>query len=112
MSLYPVFLKLEGRKVLIVGGGLIAEEKAASVLRSRAAVTVVSADATTRIRTWARGGLLRHQAEPYRAGMVHDYFLVIACTESEAVNRAVASEASAGHVLCNVVDDPDYCDFY
>ena len=45
MSLYPIFLKLEGHKVLIVGGGLIAEQKIEAVLRSATDVTVVvSAD--------------------------------------------------------------------
>jgi len=112
MVLYPVFLKLQGRKVLIVGGGAVAEEKIQAVLRSATDVTVLSPKITERIREWAEKGLLRHAAEEYRGGIVGDYFLVIACTDSAAVNHAIYEEAQQAGVLCNSVDDPDYCDFY
>ncbi|HEY6348876.1 MAG TPA: bifunctional precorrin-2 dehydrogenase/sirohydrochlorin ferrochelatase [Candidatus Angelobacter sp.] len=112
MALYPIFLKLEGRKVLIVGGGNVAEEKIYAVLRSATDVTVVAPQLTNRIHGWVDVGLLRHLAEEYRPGMVQEYFLVIACTDSELVNRAVYAEAQRTGVLCNAVDDPRYCDFY
>jgi precorrin-2 dehydrogenase/sirohydrochlorin ferrochelatase len=44
--------------------------------------------------------------------MTQGYFLVIAATDSEAVNRAVYEEARASGALANAVDDPDYCNFY
>src|SRR6478735_4023045 len=53
MSLYPIFLKLEGHKVLIVGGGLIAEQKIEAVLRSATDVTVIAPQITARIQLWA-----------------------------------------------------------
>lgn len=112
MALYPIFLKLEGRKVLIVGGGAVAEEKIYAVLRSATNVTVVSPKLTDRIRGWVDVGLVRHLAEEYRPGTVREYFLVIACTDSEVVNRAIYAEAQQAGVLCNAVDDPNYCDFY
>jgi precorrin-2 dehydrogenase/sirohydrochlorin ferrochelatase len=112
MILYPVFLKLEGRKVLIVGGGHIAEEKIFGVLRSATDVTVVAPQITDKIRGWADQGLLKHVSGEYRSGMVHDYFLVIAGTDSEAVNRAVYREAKEAGILCNAVDDTQHCDFY
>ena len=112
MALYPVFLKLQGRKVLIVGGGAVAEEKIHAVLRSATDVTVLAPKVNERIRDWVEYGFLRHVAEEYRPGIVRDYFLVIACTDSEAVNHAIYEEARQAGVLCNSVDDPDYCDFY
>jgi precorrin-2 dehydrogenase / sirohydrochlorin ferrochelatase len=112
MTLYPVFLKLEGRKVLIVGGGNVAEEKIYAVLRSATDVTVLSPQITDRIRGWVDAGMLRHLAQEYSSGMLEEYFLVIACTDSEAVNRAIYAEAQQAGVLCNAVDDPNYCDFY
>lgn len=112
MALYPVFLKLEGRKVLIAGGGSVAEEKIGAVLPSAADVTVVSPDITLQIRAWAAQGRLKHIPGPYRAGMVRDYFLAIVCTDSAALNRSVYAEAKAADILCNAVDDPQYCDFY
>ena len=112
MVLYPIFLKLQGRKVLIVGGGAVAEEKIHAVLRSATDVTVLAPQVSEQIRSWAESGLLRHVAEEYHPGLVRDYFLVIACTDSEAVNRAIYEETRQAGVLCNAVDDPSYCDFY
>jgi precorrin-2 dehydrogenase/sirohydrochlorin ferrochelatase len=112
MSLYPVFLKLEGHKVLIVGGGLIAEQKIEAVLRSATDVTVVSPQITPRIRLWAHQGRIKYQAVTFRPGMTHGYFLVISCTDSEETNRAVYQEAREFGALANAVDDPGYCDFY
>ena len=112
MALYPVFLKLEGRKVLIVGGGPIAQQKIEAVLRSATDVTVLAPQITPRIRLWAHQGRLKHVALQYHSGMAQGYFLVIAATDSEPVNRAVYAEARASGALSNSVDDPGYCDFY
>ena len=112
MSLYPIFLKLEGHKVLIVGGGLIAEQKIAAVLRSATDVTVVSPQITPRIRLWAHQGRIKYIGLNFRPGMTRGCFLVIAATDSEETNRAVYQEAWESGALANAVDDPGYCDFY
>jgi precorrin-2 dehydrogenase / sirohydrochlorin ferrochelatase len=112
MTLYPIFLKLEGHKVLIVGGGSVAEQKIEAVLRSATDVTVIAPQVTDRIRRWADEGRLKYMAKEYRAGMAQGYFLVIASTDSERLNRAVYEEAHQCGALANAVDDPDYCSFY
>jgi precorrin-2 dehydrogenase / sirohydrochlorin ferrochelatase len=111
MSLYPIFLKLEGHKVLIVGGGLIAEQKIEAVLRSATDVTVVSPQITPRIRLWAHQGRIKYIGLNFRPGMTRGHFLVIAATDSEETNRAVYQEARESGALANAVDDPGYCDF-
>jgi precorrin-2 dehydrogenase/sirohydrochlorin ferrochelatase len=112
MFLYPIFLKLEGHKVLIVGGGLIAEQKIEAVLRSATDVTVISPQVTSRIHLWVHQGRLKHVAHEFRPGMTNGYFLVIACTDCEETNRAVYHEARQFGALANAVDDPGFCDFY
>jgi precorrin-2 dehydrogenase/sirohydrochlorin ferrochelatase len=112
MALYPIFLKLEGHRVLIVGGGPIAEQKIEGVLRSATDVTVVAPHITPRIQLWVDERRLKYVAAEYHAGMARGYFLVIAATDSEPVNRAVYAEARAAGALANAVDDPGYCDFY
>lgn len=112
MSLYPVFLKLEGHKVLIVGGGTIAEQKIEAVLRSATDVTVISPRISPLIQRWRDQGRLKHAKQEFQPGMTSGYFLVIACTDSEVVNRAVYKEARESGALANAVDDPGYCDFY
>jgi precorrin-2 dehydrogenase len=112
MALYPVFLKLEGRKVLVVGGGAIAEQKIEGVLRSATDLTVIAPSITARIRCWAEEGRIKHLAQEFLPGMAQGYFLVIAATDSPAVNHAVYAQAKAAGALCNAVDDTPYCDFY
>jgi precorrin-2 dehydrogenase/sirohydrochlorin ferrochelatase len=112
MALYPVFLKLEGRKVLIVGGGAVAEQKIEGVLRSATDVTVIAPEVTPRVREWVSQDRLKHVAVQFLHGMATGYFLVIAATGSPEVNHAVYAEASADGALCNAVDDTPYCDFY
>jgi precorrin-2 dehydrogenase/sirohydrochlorin ferrochelatase len=112
VSLYPIFLKLAGHKVLIVGGGAVAEQKIEAVLRSATDVTVIAPALTDRIRSWVNEGRLKHIAAEFQEGMARGYFLVIACTDCEAVNRAAYEEARGSGALANAVDDPEYCDFY
>ena len=112
MSLYPIFLKLEGHKVLIVGGGLIAEQKIEAVLRSATEVTVISPQISPLIQLWRDQGRFKYLPHEFQPGMTKGYFLVIACTDSETVNRIVYKEAREFGALANAVDDPGYCDFY
>jgi len=108
----PVFLKLEDRRVLIVGGGRVAEEKLDAVLRSATDVTVIAPRITPRIAEWARESRVNYIAGEYREGAVRDFFLVITCTDSDSVNRKIYGECREAGILCNSVDDPTNCDFY
>ncbi|HLW51426.1 MAG TPA: bifunctional precorrin-2 dehydrogenase/sirohydrochlorin ferrochelatase [Candidatus Angelobacter sp.] len=112
MSLYPIFLKLDQHKVLVVGGGAVAEQKIEGVLRSARDVTVIAPEVTATIARWAADGRIKHMKGEFTAGMAKGYFLVIAATDSESVNRAVYEEAQAAGALANAVDDPDYCSFF
>ncbi len=112
MTLYPVFLKLEHHKVLIVGGGTIAEQKLEGVLRSAKDVTVIAPQINKRIAAWAAEGRIHHIPKEYEAGMAGGYFLVIAATDSAEVNHQVYEDGKRAGALCNAVDDPPYCDFY
>ncbi len=112
MSLYPIFLKLENHKVLIVGGGAIAEQKIEAVLRSATDVTVIAPQISPVIQLWSEQCRLKHIAHEFQPGMTQGYFLVIACTDSEDVNRVVYKEAREFGALANAVDDPGHCDFY
>jgi hypothetical protein len=91
MSLYPIFLKLDQHKVLIVGGGAVAEQKIEGVLRSARDVTVIAPQVTEAIARWSGEGRVNHVKDEYRPGMAQGYFLVIAATDSESVNRALST---------------------
>src|SRR6201993_2240372 len=112
MSLFPMFLKLEGRSCLVGGAGKIGESKIRSLLIAGATVRVVAPRATPAAVAWERAGVLACQAREFESADIDSTFLVVAATSSIEVNDAVYREARRRQILCNVVDDPDRCDFY
>jgi len=112
MILFPAFLKLAGRRCLIVGAGKVAEEKIEGLLRAAADVRVVAPEATRRIRELARKKKIRWYGRAYRASDLSQIFLVVAATSSPSLHAQIYRQAQRRCVLCNVVDDPEHCDFY
>jgi precorrin-2 dehydrogenase/sirohydrochlorin ferrochelatase len=105
---YPVFLDLRGKPCVVVGGGRVAERKALALLAAGARLTVVSPALTVRLRKEKDGGRLRHVERAFRPGDLRGAFLVIAATDDEKVNEAVAARKD---LLVNVVDRPEHCTF-
>jgi precorrin-2 dehydrogenase / sirohydrochlorin ferrochelatase len=112
MLLFPAFLKLAQRRCLVVGGGRVAEEKIEGLLRAQAEVCVVAPSATRRIRAWARAGIIRWEVRTFRSSDLVGVFLIVAATSSPALHTQIYEQAKRQGVLCNVVDDPERCDFY
>jgi len=112
MLLFPAFLKLAGRRCLVVGAGPVAEEKIEGLLRAGAEVRVVAPDATAGIRGWTRAGKVHWAARKYRESDLSRAFLVVAATSSPALHARIFGQARRRGILCNVVDDPEHCDFY
>jgi siroheme synthase-like protein len=112
MTLFPAFLKIEGRRCLVVGAGPVAEEKIEGLLRTGADIRVVAPEATDRIRDWARAGKLRWEPRKFRPSDFAGVFVVVAATSSPALHAQIHQKARRRSVLCNVVDDPEHCDFY
>ncbi|HYK48326.1 MAG TPA: bifunctional precorrin-2 dehydrogenase/sirohydrochlorin ferrochelatase [Terriglobales bacterium] len=112
MTLFPMFLKLEGRSCLVVGAGAIGEPKIGSLLTSGASIRVVAPRATALVTEWARVGAIRWESREFSVADLDAVFLVIAATSSREVNGTIFREAQQRNILCNVVDDPEYCDFF
>ncbi|WNZ64391.1 bifunctional precorrin-2 dehydrogenase/sirohydrochlorin ferrochelatase [Myxococcus sp. MxC21-1] len=108
---YPVCLRLEGRSVLLVGGGAIAEGRALAVLDAGARLRVIAPEATATLRRLAADGRLEWQPRSYEAGDVRGHHLVLAATDDEAVGRRVAAEARDLGLWVNTADEPALCDF-
>jgi precorrin-2 dehydrogenase/sirohydrochlorin ferrochelatase len=111
-SLFPMFLKLEGRRCLVVGAGKVGEPKIGGLLETGARVHVVALDASPAVREWARAGKLELELRAYSAADLEGAFLVVVATNSRGLNERVYDEAERRGVLCNVVDVPDLCDFF
>jgi precorrin-2 dehydrogenase/sirohydrochlorin ferrochelatase len=112
VDMFPMFLKLEGRRVLVAGAGRIGEEKISGLLRSGGKVRVVAPQATRRVREWARAGKIIWEAREFRPADLEGAFLVVAATSSPELHEKIYGEARRRGVLCNIVDDPAHCDFY
>jgi precorrin-2 dehydrogenase/sirohydrochlorin ferrochelatase len=110
--MFPIFLKLEGRRCLVVGAGKIAEGKIRSLLQAGALVLVVAPEAILPVRKLVLEGSIEWYARGFESHDLHGVFLVIAATSSAAVNAQVFAEAEKRNILCNSVDDPEHCDFY
>ncbi len=112
MPLFPIFVELKNRKCVVVGAGKIAAAKATGLLRGEARVVVIGPRATRWIESQARQKKLRWLRRDFAAADVAGAFLVVAATDSAATNEAVFRACRKQGVLCNVVDDPQHCDFF
>jgi precorrin-2 dehydrogenase/sirohydrochlorin ferrochelatase len=112
VSLFPILLKLKAKKCVVVGAGKIAAAKAAGLLTSGARVVVIGPRAAGWIQSQARAGKVIWRRRRFVAADVEQAFLVIAATDSNATNEAVFRACAERGVLCNVVDDPERCDFF
>jgi len=111
-SLFPMFIKLAGRQVLVVGAGNVGEPKIGGLLETGARIRVVALDATPTVREWARAGKVELELRGFTAGDLAGAFLAVVATSSRTLNERIYREAQAHGVLCNVVDVPDLCDFF
>jgi uroporphyrin-III C-methyltransferase / precorrin-2 dehydrogenase / sirohydrochlorin ferrochelatase len=112
MSLFPMFAKLRGRTVVVVGAGQVAEGKIPGLLAAEARVRVIAPEATPQITRWASEGKLEWLARQFLPSDLDGANLVIAATSAPGVNHAVFLEAEARDIFCNAVDDIENCHFY
>lgn len=110
--LYPVFVNLQCRPCLVVGGGAVAERKVMGLLAAEAQVTVVSPEATEVLRALAEQGRIRWLARPFAPDDVSGMVLVVAATNRPEVNAQVSEAAQRRGVWVNVVDQPQRCTFF
>ncbi len=107
---YPVFLDLRERRVVVVGGGAMGEEKVTRLLPYEAKVVVVSPDVTDEVSELADGGKIEWVRRPYRSGDLDGAFVaIVADTSDDAVNEAVSEEARERNVPLNVADVTHLC---
>lgn len=112
MNLFPAFLKLANRRVLVVGGGVIAAQKIPGLLEAGAHVHVVSPKLAPALVEWVRDRQIDWSPKPFEPDDLYGAFLVIAATSLRDLNAYVFAEADRRNILCNSVDDIEHCHFY
>ena len=105
-TLYPVNLRVDGHRCLVVGGGQVALAKVEGLLEAGALVDVIAPDVVPELD--ARSGVTVHRRS-YCTGDVAGYRLVIAATGCQEVNAEVYRDGESVGVWVNSVDDPEHC---
>ena len=111
MDHLPIFVELEGRRCLVVGGGAVAERKVRELIEAGAVVTVVSPTVTAGLEQLADAGRIHLQPESFQENQLGEYWLVVAATADRELNTRIASAAESQQRFCNVVDDAELCSF-
>lgn len=111
-DLFPMFLKLTGKQCLVVGAGKVGEPKIGGLIDTGARIHVVATAASGPVREWALAGKIDLELRPFSAGDLDGKFLAVVATASKNLNEFIYREAQRRGVLCNVVDVPEYCDFF
>jgi siroheme synthase-like protein len=112
MSLFPMFVKLRGRLVIVVGGGEVAAGKIAGLLRAGAKVRVIAPQVHVSLVESIRTGRVEWVPRRFQAHDLADATFAIAATTAPGINAEVYREAEAYGILCNAVDDVENCHFY
>ncbi len=111
MDYLPVFLRLDARPVVVVGGGRVALRKAASLRKAGAHVSVVAPRLHPELEQQAARGELTHIAAGFSPAQLAHAVAVVAATDDRALNAAVAAAARERGVPVNVVDDAELSTF-
>ncbi len=108
---YPLFLKINGKRCVVVGGGQVALRKVKALFEHGANVEVVSPDPCPELSKLAEGGEVKLLRRHYQAGDLQGALVAIAATDDGQTNRQVVKEAKDKAVLVNVADDLENSDF-
>jgi len=108
---YPIFLDIEDRDVVIIGGGNVCARKAETMMNYGARVTVVSPEFTEEIEGWARDGRLTIRRKTYEESDLDGANIVIASTDVQSINEQIAADCRRRRIPVNVVDVTPLCEF-
>jgi precorrin-2 dehydrogenase len=108
---YPVFLNLKNKRIVVVGGGAVAQRKVESLLGTGASIIVISPEVTARLDSLAKQNRIQLQRRAYAAGDCAGAALVFSATDDTGISSEVFHEATEAGALVNTADQPALCDF-
>lgn len=111
MAYFPAFIKFDNKKILIVGGGLIAHDKLIHLLEFTNSITLISREFSLETQTLISRNSLDYKQKDYESGDLKDFDIVIAAVDNIAIQELIYLESRNYNCLCNCVDIQDYCDF-
>ncbi len=111
MAYFPAFIKLDNKKILIVGGGAIAQEKLEHLLDFTTDIELISVEYLPKMLSIIKANNLSYKKRPYKQGDIRDYAVVIVAVDDIPLQGEIFTESKEYNCLCNSVDSVDYCDF-
>ena len=111
MPYYPIYLDIENRHCLVVGGGAVGTRKVRTLLEYGARVTVVSPKLTATLQELADQGDIEWRGRAYETEDLKGIFLVFGATDDDELNQKIHADAEASNLLCNIADRPSVCNF-
>ncbi|WP_457598053.1 precorrin-2 dehydrogenase/sirohydrochlorin ferrochelatase family protein [Hydrogenimonas sp.] len=111
MAYFPAFIKLDGMKILVVGGGHIAGEKIEKLLDFTKEITVVAPEVNEATQQMIDTSGLTLLRRAYRPGDIEGFGIVVVAVDDLDLQREIYEACQSRHILCNSVDSVDYCDF-
>ncbi|PHS59207.1 MAG: siroheme synthase [Sulfurimonas sp.] len=111
MSYFPAFLKLDNKKILIVGGGYIAYEKLNHLLDFTSDISIIALDLSEDMSNKIKEKNLNFERRAYKVGDIAKYAVVIVAVDDLTLQAKIFDESKQYNCLCNSVDSVDYCDF-
>jgi len=108
---FPIYLDIRNKKVLVVGGGVIAQRKIESLLEAGANILLASKELTRQIRKYEEEGRIFVIGCEYEKKYLEKVFMVIAATDDAELNHRISQDALEKGLLINAVDQPEDCNF-
>lgn len=112
MAKYPIFLEMSGRRAVVIGAGAVAARKVQSLLAAGARVVVVGEKVDTITPNVSQDANVELIKSKYSKNYLVGAVLVIAATDNHQVNQQIYKDCQELEILCNVVDEPELCDFF
>ena len=111
MDYFPIFLRLKSQRCLVVGGGEVAAQKVALLLRAAAEVIVIAPVLCEELQSRVASDEIQHSTRSYSATDLEDMRLVYAATDDQPLNETVSYDAEKRGIPVNVVDQAELCRF-
>ena len=112
LNAFPIFMRVEGEAVVIVGNGDGALAKARLLSQSSARLRVVAANAEPALREWIAANGAEHVEAAYEPSHLKGVVLVFAASGDADLDRRISEDARAAGIPVNAVDRPELCDFF
>jgi len=112
MAKYPIYLELSGRRVVVIGAGAVAARKAQSLTDAGARLVIVAEHINDMLTALCQGTNAKLIESKYSKDYLVGAVLAIAATNNSQLNKQIYKDCQELEILCNVVDEPELCDFF